>query len=88
FDKDVAVTWDAFDVLRLDEYGTFEIKGRVEGTDIQAVAKVIVEGYVGVESFSLVTPKDKSFKLPFKAKAYHNTGRVDEFNVVWEAFDK
>ncbi|UPU39526.1 Ig-like domain-containing protein [Erysipelothrix sp. Poltava] len=35
FDKDVAVTWDAFDVLRLDEYGTFEIKGRVEGTDIQ-----------------------------------------------------
>lgn len=88
FDKDVAVTWDAFDVLRLDEYGTFEIKGRVEGTDIQAVAKVIVEGYVGVESFSLVTPKDKSFKLPLKAKAYHNTGRVDEFNVVWEAFDK
>ncbi|WP_331836056.1 Ig-like domain-containing protein [Erysipelothrix piscisicarius] len=88
FDKDVSVTWDAFDEQRLEEYGTFEIKGHVEGTKLQPVAKVIVEGYVGVESFSLVTPQDKSFKLPLKAKAYHNTGRVDEFNVTWETFDK
>lgn len=87
FDREVPVTWKAFDQALLDQYGTFEVKGKVQGTEIEAIAKVIVEGYLGVEQFSLVTPQDKSFTLPLKAKAYHNTGRIDEFNIEWESFD-
>ena len=44
---------------KLDSYQTFEVLGKVEGIDLEARAKVSVEGIVSVEEVSVTTQSQK-----------------------------
>ena len=48
--------WQAIPKEKLDHYQTFEVIGKVEGLDLEARAKVSVEGIVSVEEVSVTTP--------------------------------
>src|SRR5699024_7164447 len=82
-----SVTWGEISEEDINQFGEFVVTGHVEGTEIEAVANVTVEGYVGIQQFSVATPIQKPMELPAHADAYHNSGRVDTFEIEWEDYD-
>ena len=82
--RKVAVTWDKVDAKDLSYYHSFTLKGHVEGTDIEAVANVTVEGLQVAEEISLTLPKGETVQLPASVRAYHSNGTTVYKDVVWD----
>ena len=82
--RKVAVTWDKVDAKELASYHSFTLKGHVEGTDIEAVANVTVEGLQVAEEISLTLPKGETVQLPANVRAYHSNGTTVYKDVVWD----
>ena len=82
--RKVAVTWDKVDAKELASYHSFTLKGHVEGTDIEAVANVTVEGLQVAEEISLTLPKGETVQLPANVRAYHSNGTTAYKDVVWD----
>ena len=70
------VTWQAIPKEKLDHYQTFEVLGKVEGLDLEARAKVSVEGIVSVEEVSVTTPISEAPQLPESVRTYDSNGHV------------
>ena len=82
--RKVAVTWDKVDVKELGYYHSFTLKGHVEGTDIEALANVTVEGLQVAEEISLTLPKGETVQLPASVRAYHSNGTTVYKDVLWD----
>ena len=82
--RKVAVTWDKVDEKELASYHSFTLKGHVEGTDIEAIANVTVEGLQVAEEISLTLPKGETVQLPANVRAYHSNGTTVYNDVVWD----
>ena len=82
--RKVAVTWDKVDAKELASYHSFTLKGHVEGTGIEAVANVTVEGLQVAEEISLTLPKGETVQLPANVRAYHSNGTTVYKDVVWD----
>ena len=82
--RKVAVTWDKVDAKDLSYYHSFILKGHVEGTDIEALANVTVEGLQVAEEISLTLPKGETVQLPASVRAYHSNGTTIYKDVVWD----
>ena len=82
--RKLAVTWDKVDEKELAGYHSFTLKGHVEGTDIEAVANVTVEGLQVAEEISLTLPKGETVQLPANVRAYHSNGTTVYNDVVWD----
>lgn len=82
--KLVEVTWEDMNPEQYGSYGTFTVKGSVQGQELQPVATVIVKGVVGIQQFSCVTPLGMVPELPEKAQIYYSDGSVDERPIIWE----
>ena len=85
FPKTHKVTWQAIPKEKLDSYQTFEVLGKVEGIDLEARAKVSVEGIVSVEEVSATTPVAEAPQLPESVRTYDSNGHVSSAKVAWDA---
>lgn len=85
FPKAHKVTWKAIPKEKLDHYQTFEVLGKVEGLDLEARAKVSVEGVVSVEEVSVTTPIAEAPQLPESVRTYDSNGHVSSAKVTWDA---
>ena len=85
FPKTHKVTWQAIPKEKLDSYQTFEVLGKVEGIDLEARAKVSVEGIVSVEEVSATTPVAEAPQLPERVRTYDSNGHVSSAKVAWDA---
>ncbi|AHZ47439.1 beta-galactosidase [Streptococcus sp. VT 162] len=85
FPKTHKVTWQAIPKEKLDHYQTFEVLGKVEGIDLEARAKVSVEGIVSVEEVSVTTPIAEAPQLPESVRTYDSNGHVSAAKVAWDA---
>ena len=85
FPKAHKVTWQAIPKEKLDHYQTFEVLGKVEGLDLEARAKVSVEGIVSVEEVSVTTPISEAPQLPESVRTYDSNGHVSSAKVAWDA---
>ncbi|KXU08366.1 LPXTG-anchored adhesin/beta-galactosidase BgaA [Streptococcus oralis] len=85
FPKTHKVTWQAIPKEKLDHYQTFEVLGKVEGIDLEARAKVSVEGIVSVEEVSVTTPIAEAPQLPESVRTYDSNGHVSSAKVTWDA---
>ena len=85
FPKAHKVTWQAIPKEKLDHYQTFEVLGKVEGLDLEARAKVSVEGIVSVEEVSVTTPTAEAPQLPESVRTYDSNGHVSSAKVTWDA---
>ena len=85
FPKAHKVTWQAIPKEKLDSYQTFEVLGKVEGIDLEARAKVSVEGIVSVEEVSVTTPVAEAPQLPESVRTYDSNGHVSSAKVAWDA---
>ena len=85
FPKTHKVTWQAIPKEKLDHYQTFEVLGKVEGLDLEARAKVSVEGIVSVEEVSVTTPTAEAPQLPESVRTYDSNGHVSSAKVTWDA---
>ena len=85
FPKTHKVTWQAIPKEKLDHYQTFEVLGKVEGIDLEARAKVSVEGIVSVEEVSVTTPIAEAPQLPESVRTYDSNGHVSSAKVAWDA---
>ena len=85
FPKTHKVTWQAIPKEKLDHYQTFEVLGKVEGLDLEARAKVSVEGIVSVEEVSVTTPIAEAPQLPESVRTYDSNGHVSSAKVTWDA---
>ena len=85
FPKAHKVTWQAIPKEKLDHYQTFEVLGKVEGLDLEARAKVSVEGIVSVEEVSVTTPIAEAPQLPESVRTYDSNGHVSSAKVAWDA---
>ena len=85
FPKTHKVTWQAIPKEKLDHYQTFEVLGEVEGLDLEARAKVSVEGIVSVEEVSVTTPIAEAPQLPESVRTYDSNGHVSSAKVTWDA---
>lgn len=85
FPKAHKVTWQAIPKEKLDHYQTFEVLGKVEGLDLEARAKVSVEGIVSVEEVSVTTPIAEAPQLPESVRTYDSNGHVSAAKVAWDA---
>ncbi|MBZ2085948.1 LPXTG-anchored adhesin/beta-galactosidase BgaA [Streptococcus oralis] len=85
FPKTHKVTWQAIPKEKLDHYQTFEVLGKVEGVDLEARAKVSVEGIVSVEEVSVTTPIAEAPQLPESVRTYDSNGHVSSAKVAWDA---
>lgn len=85
FPKAHKVTWQAIPKEKLDHYQSFEVLGKVEGLDLEARAKVSVEGIVSVEEVSVTTPIAEAPQLPESVRTYDSNGHVSSAKVAWEA---
>ena len=84
FPKAHKVTWQAIPKEKLDSYQTFEVLGKVEGIDLEARAKVSVEGIVSVEEVSVTTPIAEAPQLPESVRTYDSNGHVSSAKVTWD----
>ena len=84
FPKAHKVTWEAIPKEKLDHYQTFEVLGKVEGLDLEARAKVSVEGIVSVEEVSVTTPIAEAPQLPESVRTYDSNGHVSAAKVTWD----
>ena len=84
FPKAHKVTWQAIPKEKLDHYQTFEVLGKVEGIDLEARAKVSVEGIVSVEEVSVTTPIAEAPQLPESVRTYDSNGHVSSAKVAWD----
>ena len=84
FPKTHKVTWEAIPKEKLDSYQTFEVLGKVEGIDLEARAKVSVEGIVSVEEVSVTTPIAEAPQLPESVRTYDSNGHVSAAKVTWD----
>ena len=84
FPKAHKVTWQAIPKEKLDHYQTFELLGKVEGLDLEARAKVSVEGIVSVEEVSVTTPIAEAPQLPESVRTYDSNGHVSSAKVTWD----
>ena len=84
FPKAHKVTWQAIPKEKLDHYQTFEVLGKVEGIDLEARAKVSVEGIVSVEEVSVTTPIAEAPQLPESVRTYDSNGHVSSAKVTWD----
>ncbi|WP_000410699.1 LPXTG-anchored adhesin/beta-galactosidase BgaA [Streptococcus oralis] len=84
FPKTHKVTWQAIPKEKLDHYQTFEVLGKVEGLDLEARAKVSVEGIVSVEEVSVTTPIAEAPQLPESVRTYDSNGHVSSAKVTWD----
>lgn len=84
FPKTHKVTWQAIPKEKLDSYQTFEVLGKVEGIDLEARAKVSVEGIVSVEEVSVTTPISEAPQLPESVRTYDSNGHVSSAKVTWD----
>ena len=82
--RKVSVTWDKIDDKNLSSYHSFSLKGHVEGTDLEALATVTVEGLQVAEDISLTLPKGETVQLPATVRAYHSNGTILYKDVVWD----
>ena len=82
--RKLAVTWDKVDEKELASYHSFTLKGHVEGTDIEAIANVTVEGLQVAEEISLTLPKGETVQLPANVRAYNSNGTTVYNDVVWD----
>ena len=85
FPKTHKVIWQAIPKEKLDHYQTFEVLGKVEGLDLEARAKVSVEGIVSVEEVSVTTPIAEAPQLPESVRTYDSNGHVSSAKVTWDA---
>ena len=85
FPKAHKVTWQAIPKEKLDHYQSFEVLGKVEGLDLEARAKVSVEGIVSVEEVSVTTPIAEAPQLPESVRTYDSNGHVSSAKVAWDA---
>lgn len=85
FPKAHKVTWQVIPKEKLDSYQTFEVLGKVEGIDLEARAKVSVEGIVSVEEVSVTTPIAEAPQLPESVRTYDSNGHVSSAKVTWDA---
>ena len=85
FPKAHKVIWQAIPKEKLDHYQTFEVLGKVEGLDLEARAKVSVEGIVSVEEVSVTTPIAEAPQLPESVRTYDSNGHVSSAKVTWDA---
>ena len=85
FPKTHKVTWQAIPKEKLDHYQSFEVLGKVEGIDLEARAKVSVEGIVSVEEVSVTTPVAEAPQLPESVRTYDSNGHVSSAKVAWDA---
>ncbi|MDU1467793.1 MAG: LPXTG-anchored adhesin/beta-galactosidase BgaA [Streptococcus mitis] len=85
FPKAHKVTWQAIPKEKLDHYQSFEVLGKVEGIDLEARAKVSVEGIVSVEEVSVTTPIAEAPQLPESVRTYDSNGHVSSAKVTWDA---
>ena len=85
FPKAQKVTWQSIPKEKLDSYQTFEVLGKVEGIDLEARAKVSVEGIVSVEEVSVTTPIAEAPQLPESVRTYDSNGHVSSAKVTWDA---
>lgn len=85
FPKTHKVTWQSIPKEKLDSYQTFEVLGKVEGIDLEARAKVSVEGIVSVEEVSVTTPIAEAPQLPESVRTYDSNGHVSSAKVTWDA---
>ena len=85
FPKAHKVTWQTIPKEKLDHYQTFEVLGKVEGLDLDARAKVSVEGIVSVEEVSVTTPIAEAPQLPESVRTYDSNGHVSSAKVAWDA---
>lgn len=85
FPKAHKVIWQAIPKEKLDHYQTFEVLGEVEGLDLEARAKVSVEGIVSVEEVSVTTPIAEAPQLPESVRTYDSNGHVSSAKVTWDA---
>lgn len=84
FPKTHKVTWQAIPKEKLDHYQIFEVLGKVEGLDLEARAKVSVEGIVSVEEVSVTTPIAEAPQLPESVRTYDSNGHVSSAKVTWD----
>lgn len=84
FPKAHKVTWQTIPKEKLDHYQTFEVLGKVEGLDLDARAKVSVEGIVSVEEVSVTTPIAEAPQLPESVRTYDSNGHVSSAKVTWD----
>ena len=82
--RKVSVTWDKIDDKDLSSYHSFSLKGHVDGTDMEALATVTVEGLQVAEDISLTLPKGETVQLPATVRAYHSNGTTLYKDVVWD----
>ncbi len=85
FPKTHKVIWQAIPKEKLDHYQTFEVLGKVEGLNLEARAKVSVEGIVSVEEVSVTTPIAEAPQLPESVRTYDSNGHVSSAKVTWDA---
>ena len=84
FPKTHKVTWQTIPKEKLDHYQTFEVLGKVEGINLEARAKVSVEGIVSVEEVSVTTPIAEAPQLPESVRTYDSNGHVSSAKITWD----
>ena len=88
FPKNVPVVWDSIPEEAYSHYGTFTVKGTVEGQQLQPEATVIVKGILSAKNLSVTTPVGFMLDLPQTTTAYYSDGSTAQHEIVWNDYDQ
>ncbi|MCJ8009830.1 Ig-like domain-containing protein [Lederbergia wuyishanensis] len=82
--RDVEVDWEEVDPASCQKLGIFTVHGKVNNTDIQAVANVNVRGLVAIEHVTMAVLKNQLPEMPETVTVYFSDGTEKQTNVIWE----
>ncbi|CQR47245.1 Beta-galactosidase [Paraliobacillus sp. PM-2] len=81
--REVEVDWQAVEEDQYANLGSFTVFGNVQGTTIQARAKIVVKGEIAVENVTTAILKNQIPELPDKVTVYFSDGTEEKKEVSW-----
>ncbi|MBO0600619.1 Ig-like domain-containing protein [Sporosarcina sp. E16_3] len=82
--RDVTVTWESIDPMKMEELGDFIIIGGVGGTTMKAIAEVTVKGVVAIKNITKGVLRNQLPELPNELEVYYSDGTEGLLKVKWE----
>lgn len=82
-----SVKWEDIDPEQYDRENIFEVRGTVEGTNIEAVASVTVSKVESAEKVKVKTVRGKAPEMPEYVPAQLQIGTQGNVRVDWEPID-
>lgn len=86
FPRALKVTWDTIDPSLYAKFGTFTVKGTVEGQTLRPEAVVTVKDITTFSAVTLATQKGVVPQLPSTVTAYYSDGQTAVLPVVWNEY--